>query len=140
MEIIPGCRPLLQQCARRNFSPVIPVCFCKDLKSCDRNSAESDIGYIRSKRGTVQPGMGVCIHWTELLEWTTGMDYWTDLRTTFELFLLSMIKIAVVLLAKLNLGIWSKLSSGYIAKIQVSLKSNVIYTYPEDILISDAGL
>ena len=24
------------------------------------------------------PG-GVCIHWTGLLDWTTGLDYWTDL-------------------------------------------------------------
>ena len=63
----------------------------------------------------------------------TGLDYWTGLdwttgltlELTFELFLLSMIKIAVVLLAKLNLGIWSKLS-GYLAKIQVSLKPYVI--------------
>ena len=22
---------------------------------------------------------GVCIHWTGLLDWTTGLDYWTDL-------------------------------------------------------------
>ena len=82
------------------------------------------------------------------LDWTTGLDYWTGLvdwttgltlELTFELFLLSMIKIAVVLLARLNLGIWGKLS-GYLAKIQVSLKSYVLYTYPEDILISDAGL
>ena len=65
----------------------------------------------------------------------TGLDYWTKL--TFELVLLSMKKIAVVLLA--NLRIWGKLS-GYLAKIQVSLKSYVLYTYPEDILISDAGL
>ena len=50
-----------------------------------------------------------------------------------------MIKIAVVLLAKVNLGICGKLS-GYLAKIHVSLKSYVLYTYPEDILISDAGL
>ena len=24
---------------------------------------------------------GVCIRWTGLLDWTTGLDYWTDLRT-----------------------------------------------------------
>ena len=47
------------------------------------------------------------------LDWTTGLT----LELTFELFLLSMIKIAVALLAKLNLGIWGKLS-GYLAKIQ----------------------
>ena len=71
----------------------------------------------------------------------TGLDYWTGLtlELTFELFLLSMIKITVVLLAKLNLGVWDKLS-GYLAKNQVSLKSYVLCTYPEDILISDAGL
>ena len=23
--------------------------------------------------------LGVCIHWTGLLDWTTGLDYWTDL-------------------------------------------------------------
>ena len=87
---------------------------------------------------TIYTGLGVCIHWTGLLDWTTGLDYWTELldwttgltlELTFELFLLSMIKIAVVLLAKLNLGIWDKLS-GYLAMIQVSLNSYV--TYPED--------
>ena len=63
------------------------------------------------------------------LDWTTGLDWTAEL--TFELFLLSMIKIAVVLLAKLNLGIWVKLS-GYLAKIQVSLKSSVlVYIYPD---------
>ena len=46
------------------------------------------------------------------LDWTTGLT----LELTFELFLLSMIKIAVVLVAKLNLGIWGKLS-GNLAKI-----------------------
>ena len=51
-------------------------------------------------------------YWTGLLDWTTGLT----LGLTFELFLLSMIKIAVVLLAKLNLGIWGMLS-GYLAKI-----------------------
>ena len=34
---------------------VIPTPLCNDLKNCERNSANSDIGYIRSKRGTVQP-------------------------------------------------------------------------------------
>ena len=62
----------------------------------------------------------------------TGLTLELTLELTFELILL-------VLLAKLNLGVWGKLS-GYLAKIQVSLKSYVLYTYPEDILISDAGL
>ena len=35
---------------------VIPAPLCDDLNSCNRNSVESDMGYIiRSKRGTVQP-------------------------------------------------------------------------------------
>ena len=47
--------------------------------------------------------LGVCIHCTGLLDGTTGLT----LELTFELFLLfSMIKIAVVLLAKLNLGVF----------------------------------
>ena len=25
------------------------------------------------------PELGVCIHWTGLLDWTTGLDYWTGL-------------------------------------------------------------
>ena len=29
--------------------------FVMIIKSCDKNSAESDIGYITSKSGTVQP-------------------------------------------------------------------------------------
>ena len=44
-------------------------------------------------------------YWTGLLDWTTGLT----LELTFELFfLLSMINIAVVLLAKLNLGVLGK--------------------------------
>ena len=35
-------------------SSVIPAALCDNLKSY-RNSVEGDIGYIRSKRGTVQP-------------------------------------------------------------------------------------
>ena len=47
---------------------------------------------------------GVCIHWTGLLDWTTGLTF----ELTFELFFLSMINIAVVLLAKVNLGVVGK--------------------------------
>ena len=43
-------------------------------------------------------------YWTGLLDWTTGLTF--DL--TFELFFLSMINIAVVLLAKVNLGVLGK--------------------------------
>ena len=46
-------------------------------------------------------------YWTGLLDWTTGLN----LELTFELFLLLMINIrdiAVVLLAKLNLGVLGK--------------------------------
>ena len=35
-------------------SSVIPIPFCNDLISWNRNSVEGDIGYIRSKRGTEQ--------------------------------------------------------------------------------------
>ena len=59
-----------------------------------------------------QPPLGVCIHWTGLLDWTTGLLDWTTGLTfelTFELFFfLSMINIAVVLLAKVNLGVLGK--------------------------------
>ena len=49
--------------------------------------------------------MGVCIHWTGLLDWTTGLTF----ELTFELFFfLSMINIAVVVLAKVNLGVLGK--------------------------------
>ena len=51
---------------------------------------------------------GVCIHWTGLLDWTTGLT----LELTFELFLLLLMinirDIAVVLLAKVNLGVLGK--------------------------------
>ena len=79
---------------------------------------------------TIANSLGVCIHWTGLLDWTTGLDYWTGLldwttgldywtglldwntgltlELTFELFFLSMIRIAVVLLDKLNLGVLGK--------------------------------
>ena len=51
------------------------------------------------------PLVGVCIHWTGLLDWTTGLTF----ELTFELFFfLSMINIAVVLLAKVNLGVLGK--------------------------------
>ena len=43
-------------------------------------------------------------YWTGLLDWTTGLTF--DL--IFELFFLSMINIAVVLLAKVNLGVLGK--------------------------------
>ena len=44
-------------------------------------------------------------YWTGLLDWTTGLTF----ELTFELFLfLSMINIAVVLLAKVNLGVLGK--------------------------------
>ena len=44
-------------------------------------------------------------YWTGLLDWTTGLTF----ELTFELFFfLSMINIAVVLLAKVNLGVLGK--------------------------------
>ena len=44
-------------------------------------------------------------YWTGLLDWTTGLTF----ELTFELsFFLSMINIAVVLLAKLYLGVLGK--------------------------------
>ena len=56
---------------------------------------------------------GVCIHWTGLLDCTSGMDYiLADFSTHLRTFLLSMIKITVLLLAKQNVG--SGVSSGYI--------------------------
>ena len=57
------------------------------------------------ERARARASRGVCIHWTGLLDWTTGLT----LELTFELFfLLLMINIAVVLLAKVNLGVLGK--------------------------------
>ena len=43
----------------------------------------SDKRIYNDKKKQVMSGLyrGVCIHWTGLLDWTTGLDYWTDLRT-----------------------------------------------------------
>ena len=46
-------------------------------------------------------------YWTELLDWTTGLTF----ELTFEFFFfLSMINFAVVLLAKVNLGVLGTVS------------------------------
>ena len=31
--------------------------------------------------------MGVSIHWTGLLDWNTGLDYWTELFSFLDKFL-----------------------------------------------------
>ena len=50
-----GCIQEARQGRALVYFSVIPSPFCDALKSCDINSAESDIWYLRSKRGTVQP-------------------------------------------------------------------------------------
>ena len=57
---------------------------------------------VRYRRVFVFTGLD---YWTGLLDWTTGLTF----ELTLELFFfLSMINIAVVLLAKVNLGVLGK--------------------------------
>ena len=37
---------------------------------------------------------GVSIHWTGLLDWTTGLDYWTDIFASKNLFFCPVISLA----------------------------------------------
>jgi len=41
---------------------------------------------IMSKHAEQPWNWGVSIHWTGLLDWTTGLDYWTDLFASKNLF------------------------------------------------------
>ena len=43
---------------------------------------------IMSKHAEQPWNWGVSIHWTGLLDWTTGLDYWTDLFASKNLFFL----------------------------------------------------
>ena len=63
--------------------------------------------YVSEEGSLRSPITLQCLHslnWTTGLDWTTGLS----LELTFELFLLSMLKFVVVLLAKLNLGVLGK--------------------------------
>ena len=47
------------------------------MPKCDRDTTPNKEPLIPT---------GVSIHWTGILDWTTGLDYWTDLFASKNLF------------------------------------------------------
>ena len=62
---------------RRQFTVVIitSLTLCCAYASTWSGSCQSHTQNLESG----DSNKGVCIHWTGLLDWTTGLDYWTGL-------------------------------------------------------------